>query len=226
MNYSDNKKILKAFYDKRGLSAYFDQDSLYLENAFNEITSIWFDNFQQIDKVNFLMISEAPLWGKKKKYIYNPNTKNSQFFYRNDLGDILNKNILNKENFIKVCNDIGFLILDISPFPLNYKDTKINYAKNKNGSLKLTKKEYRELVQLTIPTFFEQKIKTIAEKKSTNIKTFFRYARVKNTFEDLVSKVLIDNKIVRDQQDIGAIFKKGGGIDKTKLEMIIKQQPL
>ncbi len=26
------------------------------------------------------MIAEAPLWGKDKSYIYNPETKNTQFF--------------------------------------------------------------------------------------------------------------------------------------------------
>lgn len=216
MNYSDNKPFLKAFYDLNGLSSRFDKDNIYLEKAFNEIYEIWLNNLNQIKTVKYLMIAEAPLWGKAKKYIYNPETTNSQFFYRNDLGDILNKYIADKKDFIKVCNEIGFLVVDISPFPLNPNDTAINYRS-------LTKTQYRQLVSQTIPTFFEKKIKAIAEKKSTNIKTFFRYARVKNNFEDLISKVLVENKIIKAQNEIGDISQNGGGIDKTKLEQLIKE---
>lgn len=216
MNYSNNKKILKSFYDQNGLLSEFDKDSIYLEEAFNDMYRIWLNNFNQIESVNYLMLAEAPLWGKDKKYIYNPDTNNSQFFYRSDLGDILNKHITDKREFITVCNEIGLLVVDISPFPLNPKDTAINYR-----SLKTV--QYQQLVNLTIPTFFEEKIKLVADKKSANIKTFFRYARVKNSFESIVSRVLIDNKIIKTQSDIGDISKNGGSIDKSKLKQIIER---
>ncbi|MGE5355326.1 MAG: hypothetical protein ACM3PT_03740 [Deltaproteobacteria bacterium] len=223
MNYSDNKIILKSFYEQNRISDAFDEDSIYLENAFNEIYKIWLGNFNQIKKVNYLMIGEAPLWGSIKKYIYNPNTNNTQFFYRSDLSYVLNRPIEDKREFIKVCNEIGLLIMDISPFPLNTKDTKINYSKNENCSKKLSKKQYQQLVKQTIPTFFELKIRAVAEKKSAEIMTFFRYARVKSNFEDIISKVLIDNEIIKSQYDIGDISQNGGGIDKTKLKEIINK---
>lgn len=214
MNYADNKKSLKTFYDQSGLSTKFDKDSTYLEKAFNDIYKIWLDNLNQIKTVNYLMIAEAPLWGQVKKYIYNPEINNSQFFYRSDLGDILNKNIDNKQEFIKVCNEIGLLVVDISPFPLNPKDTAINYRK-------LSTTQYRQLVSKTIPTFFDLKIKAIKTKQSENIKSFFRYARVKNNFQDLISTVLIDNKIINSQNEIGDISQNGGGVDKNKLKKIL-----
>lgn len=214
MNFNDNKKILKDYYDKQGISANFDKDCLYLEKSFNEISKIWLDNLNQIDKVNFVMIAEAPLWGKVKKYIYNPQTNNSQFFYRSDLSDIINKPILDKKDFIKHCNDIGLIIIDISPFALNPTDTAINYRK-------MTINQYRELVTRTLPFYFEQKIKAINEKKSRSVKTFFRYARVKNNFLDLISNVLIKYAIIGSQNEIGDISQKGGGIDKIKLKQII-----
>jgi hypothetical protein len=215
MNYADNKKVLKTFYEQNGLVSKFDNDSIYLENAFNSINKIWQDNLDQIETVNYLMIAEAPLWGQVKKYIYNPDINNSQFFYRSDLGDILNKFIADKRDFIKVCNEIGLLVVDISPFPLNTKDTSISYRD-------LTTNQYRQLVSLTIPTYFEEKIKAVMGKKSADIKTFFRYARVQNTFQDLISKVLIDNKFIKHINDIGEVSQNGGGIDKTKLGQIIK----
>jgi len=171
-------------------------------------------NLGEIEKVNYLMIAEAPLWGKVKKYIYNPEINNSQFFYRSDLGDILGKHIPDKQTFIKVCNEIGLLIVDISPFPLNPNDTSINYRD-------LTKSQYREMVSLTIPTYFERKITAIGNKKSKNIKVFFRYGRVKENFQDLIAKVLVSNKYIKTSNEIEDISKNGGGIDKTKLGKII-----
>lgn len=215
MNYSDNKIILKGFYQQNGLASKFDKDNIYLEKAFNDIYQIWQDNFNQINIVNYVMIAEAPLWGKAQKYIYNPQTNNSQFFYRNDLGSVLCKRIANKTEFINICNEIGLLIVDISPFPLNQNDTQINYRS-------LTTKRYQQLVKLTLPFFFEKKIKAVAEKKSKNIKAFFRYSRVKNNFEDIISKVLIENNIIKTQSEIGDISQNGGGIDRAKLEQIIK----
>jgi hypothetical protein len=111
------------------------------------------------------------------------------------LGDILNKHIPDKKEFIEICNEIGPLVVDISPFPLNSKDTKINYRKSENGSKKLSKKQYQQLVELTIPTFFELKVKAVAKKKSANIRTFFRYTRVKITLKTLFQKCLLTIKL-------------------------------
>lgn len=214
MDYNINKKILKDFYTQNGLDSKFEKDNDYIESAFIEINKIWIDNLDSIEKVNFIMIAEAPLWGQTKKYIYNPEINNSQFFYRSDLGDILNKHISNKKDFIKLINEIGLIVIDLSPFPLNSKDTAINYRE-------MSTFQYRQLVSLTIPYFFEQKIKAISVKKTSNCKTFFRYARVKNTFSDLIIKPLIENKIIKTENDLGDISQSGGGIDKIKFAKIL-----
>lgn len=214
MEYSENKKILQNFYYQRGLSKKFEKDNVYLESAFNEINNLWFQNLNRIENVKYLMIAEAPLWGRQKKYIYNPDVNNSQFFYRSDLGDILNKNIVDKKEFIKACNQIGLLIVDISPFPFNPVDSSINYRD-------LPSKQYKELVKLTIPTYFEKKIAAITEKKSSAIKVFFRYDRIKRNFQDLVGQVLVKNKLIRSQNEIEDISQNGGGIDKEKFGKII-----
>lgn len=221
MNYKENIQIIESFYDSLGMANVFASDNIYLESAFNKIDELWTKNFEKIDKVNYLMLAEAPLWGRDKSYIYNPKTNNSQFFYRSDLEQILNINIPDKKEFINTCNKIGLLVVDISPFPLNTKDTKINYGKNVDGSKKITKKEYRELVKRTIPTFFEKKMNLVSQKQSSNIKVFFRYTRVKNAFQDLISDILSENGLIKNQEDIGNISQKGGGIDRMKLKSII-----
>lgn len=221
MNYKENKQIIESFYDSLGMAKEFASDNIYLESAFSEIDDLWTKNFEKIDKVNYLMLAEAPLWGQDKSYIYNPNTNNSQFFYRSDLEQILNINVPDKREFIDTCNEIGLLVVDISPFPLNSNDTKINYGINVDGSKKLTKKAYRELVCRTIPTYFKKKMNLVSQKQSPKIKVFFRYTRVKNAFQDLISDILIENGLIKSQEDIDNISQKGGGIDRMKLERIL-----
>jgi len=68
MIYSDNIKPLQNLYKQKGLQDYFINDNEYLSKAFNEINQLWQKNFSQITKVRFMMIAEAPLWGKSKKY--------------------------------------------------------------------------------------------------------------------------------------------------------------
>ncbi len=216
IDYEPNKPIIESFYKRLGLSDEFVKEDAYLESSYNEINKIWFENLENIEKVRYLMIAEAPLWGKMKKYIYNPETKNSQFFHRSDLEEALNISISNKKEFLKICNEIGFLIIDISPYPLNSVDTSINYRN-------MTRNEYRRLVSLTIPSFFEKKLSIVAQKRSPIIKVFFRYSRVKNAFQDLISDVLIENGFIKEQSEIGDISQQGGGIDRMKLQSIINQ---
>ena len=175
MNFDNNVQILNEIYTQFGIEKEFKNDLTYLKNSFDEITRIWLENFNQIKIVKYLMIAEAPLWGEDKKYIYNPNTNNSQFFFRSDLEDVLKIHIRDKMDFIIKCNEIGLLVLDISPFPLNPIDTAINYRE-------LKKDQYRQLVQQTIPYYFEEKVKLIISKKAANIKVFYRYARVRKYF--------------------------------------------
>ncbi len=221
IKYEENRKIIESFYKRLERENDFEKDNEYLESAFKKINDIWIENFNKIEKVKYLMIAEAPLWGKGEKYIYNPDSNNTQFFYRSDLEETLNTRIGNKKEFIRICNKIGLLIIDISPFPLNTNDTKINYGKNKNGSKKLTKKEYRDLVSETIPSFFEQKIKLIKKKKSNDLKIFFRYARVKTTFQDLIGTVLIENDFIKNKSELGDVSQNGGGIDRIRIKQIM-----
>jgi hypothetical protein len=198
MEYGKSREILKEFYTQKGLIANFEKDNKYLENAFNKITKIWFDNFVKIREVKYLMIAEAPLWGKKESYIYNPDTPNTQFFHKSDLEHVLNSvPILDKRDFINRCNEIGLLIIDISPFAFNSEDTMINYRlKSRNNPYGMTKNEYRQLIKDTIPTFFEDRIKSVAQRKSDKIKVFFRYARVKDIFQDIITNTLIDHDLI------------------------------
>lgn len=93
MDYSRCKQILHDFYSENGIIDHFERDNLYLEKAFHEINEMWFRNLECIKEVKYLMIAEAPLWGKDKSYIYNPETKNTQFFQKKDLERVIGLNV-------------------------------------------------------------------------------------------------------------------------------------
>ena len=86
IDYNKNKEILQNFYIQNSIFDFFERDDAYIAQAFNEITDIWFTNLEQIKKIKYLMISEAPLWGEKRSYIYNPDSPNAMklvYFGRN-----------------------------------------------------------------------------------------------------------------------------------------------
>ncbi len=207
-------KILLDFYTQKKIEHHFKKDEKYLSDAFEEIEKIWTKNYNEIKLINFVMLSEAPLWGKIKKYVYNPKINNSQFFYRSDLEYCLNEIINDKTEFIEKLNEIGFIILDISPFALNDKDTVISYRSIK-------KREYRNLLTETLPIHFAEKLELIGKKRSENIQVFYRYGRVKKSFNDLISKTILEKGLVRTEDEILDISQAGGGINKNKLNDII-----
>ena len=217
LDYREIEEVIKSFYHNNGYGKDFKNDLLYLQTSFDEIMYLWLQNLDKIKKVNYIMIAEAPLWGSKKKYIYNPTTSLSQFFYKSDLEEVLRISIDDKREFLKICNSIGLLILDISPFALNEKDTKLNYRK-------LGNKNYIKIVEATLPFYFDKKIQLINSKLSDNVKVFFRYKRVKQNFEKIIGKTLLKNNIINSFDEIGDISQLGGGINKRKLKEIITEE--
>ncbi len=224
INNKHSLKVLEKLYFDLSISKHdFKKDKIYLENAFAGFSKLWLDNFDKIDRVKYILLAEAPLWGEAKSYIYNESTPFTQFFYKSDLENALNIEISCKQSFLNKLNEIGFLIIDISPFALN-KNTKVNYSENFHQSKKLTNKQYKQLVSDTIPHYFIQKLR-LAQTKFIGNETIvlFRYKRVENAFQDILADVLISEKIIKAKTDIENIGRNGGGIDVlNKLMPIIK----
>ena len=214
MNWNNLSLILKQYYLDKGLFERFTNDEKYLSESFIEIDKLWLKNYNSIDKINYVMISEAPLWGIEEKYIYNPEIYNSQYFYRSDLEYVLNITIPNKVDFLKELIAIGFICCDISPFALNQEDTVINYKM-------ISKVDYKRLLIETFPIYFSERLKLIKIKTSNSVKFFYRYSRVRKAFNDLISKIIIENKLIYSQNEIFDISQYGGGINKIKLNEII-----
>jgi hypothetical protein len=105
--------------------------------------------------------------------------------------------------------------LDLSPFPLNNKDTSIKYQQMKT-------KEYLQLVGDTLPHYFARRLEIIRPKLSASPKFIFRYVRVMKTFEELVGNHLMENGYIQSADDFCEIAQMGGGIDRDKLKSIIQ----
>lgn len=216
MEWNQLRKNLKDFYFKKGLIDCFENEENYLRNSFYEMEEMWNTQFDRIKKVNYVMFSESPLWGYQKKYLYNPETRLSQFFYKSDLEFVLGKKIEHKDEFLKTLTEIGFIILDISPFVLNETDTSINYRE-------ISKRDYKTLVNDTMKFYVNHKLTRIKEKSNNSTVFFFRYSRVKNLFSDLIFKELIELGLISSKSEILEISQTGGGIHREKFKKIIEK---
>lgn len=215
--YNDHEAVLQKLSRDKNLTHRFKADNAYLKKAFKKIQRLWMKNLAKIRKVKYILIAEAPLWGKEKKYIYNPKASNTQFFHLNDLAEITNKEILDKKSFLKILNELGIIVVDIAPFALNEKITAINYRK-------LSKSEYTHLLESSFATYFETKLDMISKKKAKNVCVFYRYERVKKRFGRLIGDIFLKRKWVKDLSQIQVIMQKGGGINRMKLLQVITKR--
>jgi tyrosyl-tRNA synthetase len=201
-------KSLKELYLKKKIFVFYNSDKEYLHCAYEEIETLWYKQFAKAYPINYVMLSEAPLWGDKRNYIYNPNSNYTQFFYREDLEAVLNRPIPNKEIFIEELTRLGLIVLDVLPFALNENKTKLTYNQ-------FSVSEYRQLIESTSKFHLEKKI-GIIRKRSSNPNVFFRYKNVKVACDKIIkSKLTIIN------YDLPYISKQGGGIDHEKLIKLI-----
>ena len=209
------KDDLNSLYSSLGKDRYLKDDLMYIEKSYKTIEKIWKEQYDKIKAINYIMISEAPLFGEKQSYFYNENANQSQFFYFSDSKVLTNNEIKTKRDLIDTFNDLGIIILDVFPFPFN-SNTAVSYKS-------LNKNEMKTLIDLTYKNHLEQKLQTIAQKVNSTTKLFYRYKRVKNSINDFIAPEFAKYGINTNQQDIPYISKRGGGIDHKVLEKIFSE---
>ena len=101
----------------------------YLWSAYLAIEQYWYSEFERLDNIKVILLSEAPLYGDKKSYFYNPEVGATAFFgyahFRTIFGE---KNLLafssgeavrsKKLKLFDAMRREGILILDLFPFAL------------------------------------------------------------------------------------------------------------
>lgn len=189
----------------------------YLKNAFSFTEELWKKQFEKIDKIKYVMISEAPLFGESKNYFYNPSTKFSSFFHFTNIEafniSYTKKDYNNKEFVLDILNEKGFLILDLFPFALNKNDTQINYNSVKH-------KQYQKLFQIAVQTYLNKKL-TLIKRKCINETIFvYRYKRLKEKLSGILETELVDFSLIEKDENLDTL-NNNMSLDKEKLRKIV-----
>jgi hypothetical protein len=208
--------VINNIYRNRNINQdTFQTENNYLLNAFIGMENFWYLNMENITNINMIVICESPLWGNNNQYFYNPQTAHSQFMYYNDINFLFNnQQITNKLELIQRCNELGIIIIDVSPFALNEINTSINYNQ-------LTTNEYNILIEQSINHYFIPKLNYIINKPNihidNNIKVVYRYNRVKQKVGNIVNSSLINLLGLDNEYDFECIGQNGGGINRQLL---------
>lgn len=192
----------------------------YLKNAFLFTEALWEKQFEKMDNIKYVMISEAPLFGDSKNYFYNLNTNFSSFFYFKNIEafniSYTKKEYNNKEFVLDILNKNGFLILDLFPLALNKSDTQINYNA-------VNHKQYQKLFQIVIQSYLHKKL-TIIKKKCSNETVFvYRYKRLKEKLSGLLENELVKLNLIKKGDNLDTL-NNNMSLDKEKLRRIIVNQ--
>lgn len=216
INWNDLEKSICDFYLYLKLDI-SSKEIDYLKNAFLFTENLWEKQLSKINEINYIMISEAPLFGNEKKYFYNPKSKPTSFFWFNDIKafDIVfsKEDYNNKKFLLDKLNEKGFLILDIFPFALNKKYTQIDFRSIKS-------KDYQRLYKKVIHNYLIKKLNLIKIKSSCNVKTFYRYKRLKKKLGLEFEEQLIKLKLIQKDDKL-KVINKNMSIDKEKLRKLV-----
>ena len=215
-------RVLQEVYSDFGFTDSFDSDSEYLSEAFEFTEQLWNKQFAHISDIKVVMFSEAPLFGEKKAYIYNPDTKPSSFFYFNDLIPIVGhsnfqsnfKTPESKKTFlIHTMAENGFLILDVFPFALNPQSTMLNYQ-SMNSTL------YDRLLRECSQFYLQPKLELI-KKHSSEISVFiYRYQKLIDRTNRFIDSMLKKLTMIPPGTQLKCIGGTNMSLDRTKLSAI------
>lgn len=186
-----------------------DEECAYLKGAFVATERMWAENFAKIATVRFVLLSEAPLFGKNRRYFYNPATPFGALFHFRDadaiLGDGFAEGHRGKEFLLAELARAGFVILDLFPFALNEDDTpSVTYRK-------LSVSRYRQLFQRTASLYFDRKRDVILQRGRPLF--MFRYGATRRVLGDLVNAELAKRDISPAQSIAGTNMP----LDREKL---------
>lgn len=221
------EKTLRSIYKEEHLGNKIEADLKYLDDAYSITEELWINQLNvMIPK--FIMLSEAPLFGKSKNYFYNPNTPLSPFCRFNDAESVAGKDFSlgryfggakEKKNFlIETLTDNGFLILDLFPFALNQTHTALNYQQ-------INRERYLRLFKESIDNHLNEKLDQIKHKCKKNYPLFFfRYKRLKVHLEQDVKGALVKQGLLNNDSDISSIGSDNMWIDREKLKLLVMMQ--
>lgn len=200
---------LEAVYETYGVSQSFSTDEERLKNAFKHIEKLWESQFQQMEEVRFVLLGEAPLYGKNASYFYNENSEYTEFF-RHEIQPTVKRTLLNKVELFKHLRENGFFILDIFPFAFN-EDTALKFEKIKG-------KRLLHLFCGISEYYFKPKLEKIKIKAHDKIAFSLRYKKHK-VLLDVIRIHLKAQGLLPKEAEIGCIGSQNMPLDIERLEI-------
>ena len=206
------KDTLTSLYGKN--SEKLDRDFNYLWDAFQHTEELWWENIREIGQVKYILIAEAPLYGEKRSYIYNPDfgrTPFLEFTHINFLSQKLGlKGIVsNKKDMLQNMREMGLVVLDLFPFAFN-NDTTYQFGR-------LSEKLRTSLAHSCSSWFLQPKLREILNNCKEAPTFGVRYKRLFSFANDLItssvpsgvspSVVLACKRVANAPLDLDELYK-------------------
>lgn len=209
--WNELENCLRAIYEEQGVLVHLSNDADYLERAFRRTEYLWEEQFQQIDRINFILLGEAPLYGSNKSYFYNEDSDYTAFF-RHEIYPYVKSTSLSKPELLQHLREWGVFILDLFPFAFN-DDTAMSYRRDFRSNNMI-----KNLFEGTYESYFMPKLKKIQEKSHENTLFSFRYKKQYGVLAETLQTRLNEVDFFFDISDIGCVGSNNHPIDATKLE--------
>jgi hypothetical protein len=188
---------------------------------------MWRSAFNAAPSIRLVLLAEAPMFGPKETYFYNPAAGATGFFSYVDAESIVGKlpatsRIISgvrprKVQMIERLTAAGFLVLDLFPYSLKPNFTGMNYRQLCGTPA------YNCLFRDTTKLHLIPKLILIKEKIVGVPKFVFRYARVRDDIESDVRDILIQNGLMMNAGAIESIHK-GRNVDRERLLKLLKER--
>ena len=218
------ERVMRELYADLGIDDKYVSDIDYLKKSFDFTEELWWSQLDRMTDIKVVMLSEAPLFGPKQTYIYNPKTSPSAFFHFNDLSALLDKKILSfqfdsvvaKKSFLIDClAENGLLVLDLFPYALNPKITQINFRT-------IPKTLYRQLLFETESVYLRPKIEAILSKSKPVF--VYRYKKLADKTNRFMEDELKQMKLIENDGKLTCVGGTNMSIDRDKLGKYFRQR--
>ena len=181
------KESLNRFYGKD--LEKLEKDIDYLWDAFCHTEDLWWKNINQITEVRYVLIAEAPLYGEKRSYIYNPETSGTVFLGLSTVAKLLEllghqPTVKSKHEMLSKMREIGVVVLDLFPFAFNNVTT-YQYGR-------LSENIRTSLAHSCSFWFLKPKLREIFKKREEHLTFGVRYTRLHSFANGLISSSVPD----------------------------------
>ena len=219
-------KLIYSMYSELEILERFDADNAYLISAYEFTERLWLKQFEKMPTVYCVILSEAPLFGSNKTYIYNSASAPTSFFFFNDLWAINSgfssatghfRSVLErKEYMMETMTKNGVLIMDIFPFAFNPQNTAIDYNS-------ISKTQYFRLLKESFPYYLLPKLQMIRGKNRVNPTFVYRYKRLLEQTGCYIETELRQLTLLKPDAQLESINGTNMPLDRTRLARIYEQ---